>query len=542
MNTVLYHGRITTMDPENPVASAVLIQDDKLQAVGTDDFVLSMVQPGPDTQYLDLQGAAVYPGLTDTHMHLLSTAIASHELQLNGIRTRQGILDAVARKVRSLPEGAVLNGRGYNEDLWTDSHAPLTRRELDLVSQGHPVLLTRVCGHVMTANSCAIQNAGIDESTPVPAGGAMDLLNGIFSENAEGLLSIEHKDTSVENCKTELLYGMQAAADSGLTCVYTDDFGTGGYSMHTVIAAYRQLEQEGCMPVRIVQQCSLPDNESLEQFLTAGYAYGQGSDMYTLGPRKLFSDGSLGAHTAYLQEPYKDMPSTRGIPIYTQEEINTLYAESHAAGMPCITHAIGDGAVDMVLHAIQYARETIAGTSSLPDGIVHCQITTEEQLQRIADMQVCVYAQPVFTEYDLHICEKRTGPALEKSSYNWKTLYSSGVTISSGSDSPVEPFAPATNLYCAITRKDFDGIPEGGWNPSQCLTFSEALACHTTLAARAVHRENRLGMLRKNYLADMSIYPKELSTLDEKSLMDCKPLMTIVGGKIRYCPAGSADA
>lgn len=533
MDMILYNGQIVTMNAACPRAEAALIRDGRYAAVGTLREVEA--QAAPDAQRYDLAGAAVYPGMIDSHLHILNLAITSRELVLNEVRTRDGALAAVKERAAMFPVGSELDGRGFNEDLWDDKRL-ITRRELDAVAPEHAVRLTRVCGHMVIANSLAIQKAGVTADTPVPEGGEVDLERGIFNENAINLLFPEGEDGGVELCKELLLEGMTKAADAGLTGIWTDDFYTGGYTMHTVAAAYRQLEAEGRMPVRVVQQCALASDALWQEFLNAGFRYGQGSDLYRIGPRKLYADGSLGARTACLSVPYADRPERQGVPIYPQSELNHLAEQTYREGMPFIVHAIGDAATDSVLDAIAYARAAVPGTDALPSGIVHCQITRPEQLKRIADMHAVVYAQPVFVEYDLHICRDRAGETLEKTSYAWKTMLDAGVNISSGSDCPVEPLDPAKNIYCAVTRKDFSYLPEGGWLPEQCLTVEEAVRCHTVEAARAVGYEDRLGQIAPGFLADATVFPKALDDIPQDALLTQKPLFTMVGGVIRACP------
>lgn len=532
MNLILHNACIHTMDEAKPLAEALLIRGDRIAALGTAQALRSMA---PDAEVMDMQGAAIYPGMVDTHLHILNLAITSRSLELNSMRSREAALAAVAAFAKAYPEGSTIHGRGFNQDLWPDRRLP-TRQELDEAAPQHAVILTRVCGHMVIANSLAIEQAGITDTVPVPEGGELDLAKGIFNENAINLLTAADQDAGVAACKELLYEGMTMAADAGLTAIYSDDFGTGGYGMHTVVAAYRALEAEGRMPVRVIQQCAMPDDASWQQFISAGYAYGQGSDLYRIGPRKLYADGSLGARTAWLSQPYADSPDRSGVPIYRQEELNRMAAQTHAAGMPFIIHAIGDAAADSVLQAVVYARQAVPGTDALPSGIVHCQITTPSLLERIADNKVTVYAQPVFAEYDLHICRDRVGAEMEKSSYNWKTLLDRGVCISSGSDCPVEPLSPARNIYCAVTRKDFDHQPAGGWMPEQCLTVDEAIRCHTVQAARTAGTSDRLGCIKPEYLADLTVFPMELEAVQPDELLDQKPLMTFVGGRLRRCP------
>ena len=530
MDKIYYNGRIITMDEQNPAAEAVAVKDGRFAFVGGNVEALALKTD--HTELIDLQGAAVYPGLIDTHLHILNLAVTNRELVLDGIKSRAGFFDVVKCGVeKAKPEG-VIDGRGFNEDLWDDKRLP-TRKELDEISPNRALRLTRVCGHLAVANSKLLKEMGVDENTEVPEGGDMNLEMGWFMENALNLISRDEGDRGVALCKELLLEGMTVAADSGLTAIYSDDFGTYGFGFATVAQAYRELAQEGRMPVRVVQQCAFPDKAGFDAFFDAGFAYQQGDDFYRIGPRKLYADGSLGARTAWLSVPYADATEKRGVPIYKQEELNALAVDCHRRGMPFIVHAIGDAAAESVLTAVEFARKEVPDTDDLPDGIVHCQITSEHTLKRIAALHVQVYAQPVFVEYDLHICRDRVGETLEKTSYNWKTLLDSGVNLSSGSDCPVESLSPAGNIYCAVTRKDYDGKPSGGWLPEQRLTVHEAVACHTLNAAKAVALQDKLGCVRAGLLADLTVFPKDFATISPEEILHQKPVMTVVNGNFR---------
>lgn len=520
------------MDPSLPTAQAVFIQDGRFAAVGTDREILSCADA--DTEIHDLGGAAVCPGLIDSHLHILNLAVTSQGLVLNDLRSREEFYDAISKYASKLQEGRLIEGRGFNEDLWKDNRLP-TRTELDEVSCGHPVIITRVCGHLVVANTAAITLSGVTEETKVSGDGEIDLLRGIFTENAIELLHSPGKERSIASCAELLEDGLNRAADAGLTCIFSDDIGTDGYDMHTVTSAYRLLEREGRMPVRVVQQCALPTEGAFSEFVQSGFTYGSGSDLYRIGPRKLYADGSLGARTAWLSRPYADAPDRSGVAIYSQEALDRLAVQSHASGFPFIVHAIGDAAVECVLNAIRCARRCVPGTEAFPDGIVHCQITTPKLLERILKENVHVYAQPVFTEYDLHICRSRVGIELEQTSYQWKTLLNGGANISSGSDCPVEPPDPALNIYCAVNRMDFSGMPQGGWFPGQRLTVEEAILCHTVKAAQSVGLNDRLGMIRKGFLADMSVFPHPFDQIPPQEIMHQKPIMTVMGGQVRMC-------
>lgn len=532
MQTLISGATIHTMDPARPVVEALLCEGGIITALGD---AKTLQAQAPTARRLDLNGAFAYPGLIDSHLHILNKAVTDRELVLGDVTRREDFFSLLRAWCQARPAGTVIDGRGFNEDLWADKRLP-TRRELDAVAPDHALRLTRVCGHLAVANSLAMKMAGVTPQTNAPEGGWMDYEKGFFAEDALALLFTDEADGGVDKCRELLMEGMNHAADRGLTAIYSDDFGTFGYSMSTVVKAYRQLEAAGRMPVRVVQQCALPTDEALTAFLDAGLRYGQGKTHYFIGPRKLYADGSLGARTALLSVPYADAPDKRGVAIYSQEALNRLAEQSHRAGLPFIVHAIGDRAVESVLTAVQHARAALPAMAHLRDGIVHCQITSRHTLERIIALGVDVYAQPVFLEYDLNICLSRVGAALTATSYNWKTLLDGGVCVSAGSDCPVEPLDPVKNIHCAVNRQDFDGHPAGGWLPGQRLTMEEALRLHTVLAARTANMENRIGALKEGLFADLTVFARDFFGLPSAEIRHQKPLMTIVGGLVRPCP------
>ena len=534
MESVFYSAHIFSENGENSGKTALLVRDGRVALVGTDAEILAAA--GSASDMTDLKGAYVYPGMTDSHLHILNKAYTDSQLPLEGLKSREEVLEAVRRRARMLPAGARIDGRGYNEDLWEDRR-PVTRAELDLVCPDRAVRLTRVCGHTVTANTRALEEKGMTGAYRPPEGGTVDPVTGAVTENAIFDLFRNDENPGVEDCMQKLLAGMNYAADLGLTQIFSDDLTSGPYGAETVLEAYRRLDAEGKMPVRVVEQCALATDEEMTAWAAKGRAYMSGSGFFRIRPRKLYADGSLGAGTAWLREPYADREGT-GVRVTGTEEMKKLFVTAHRLGYPCIVHAIGDGAVQCVLDAAAYAKRVLPESAALPDGIVHCQITGPDQLERIREEDLCVYAQPVFAEYDLHICSKRVGAERESTSYAWKTLYDSGVRISSGSDCPVEDASPAGNIYCASERKDYSGFPQGGWTPREKLTRREAILCHTVQAARCAGLEDRMGRVAPGYLADFTVYDRDLETVSAEELLRLRPVMTVVNGKIRV-PGGS---
>lgn len=486
---------------------------------------------------VDLEGAVVMPGMGDSHMHLMSLGRRLCSLDVSRASDWAQMQRMVARYLREnqLAPGEWIDAAGFNEDRFSPALLP-TRRELDRVAPNHPMILRRVCGHMAICNTAALRAVGITADTPQPPQGEFEIEdgfpNGRFKEYGITFLDSLRPAPDIACLKRWLRAGMQHAAASGLTFVASEDLETApGCSWEMVLQAYDELRAEG-IPLRVNQQCLLSTPQQLQRFLDAGYRAGQGDDWFTIGPLKLLADGSLGARTALLEQDYADAPGEQGMGLYTTEQLSELIGMAHRYGMHAAVHAIGNGAIRRVLDAIEQAMQQPGPAPSLPHGIVHCQITDAALLERIRRMGVQVYAQPVFLEYDLHMADQRVGRRLASTSYAWRTLCEQGTLVSGGSDCPVEPCSPFKGIYCAVSRRDFSGQPQNGWNPQQALSRTQAAALFTTSAAAAMGLEH-CGQLRPGSYADFLVLRQDPFTAACEELVDLRPAQVWVGGECR---------
>ncbi len=535
MDMILINGRIHTQDPERPFASALAVEGNRIAAVGGNDLVR---RAGAGARILDLHGRCVTPGLIDSHMHTAHMALAQRQVQLYGVKSMEQLQQTVRDFIRQrrVPQGQWVLGCGWNQDLFAEGRLP-DRHILDAISQDHPIVLARVCGHCLVANSLAMEIKGVSASTACPPGGSFTLgpdgqPDGLFYEDAMALMSSGEQMEQAEVEKL-LLEGMKQAAALGLTALGSEDLFSLPCPWDRVIGAYHALEQRGEMPVRVVEQCLLPDEETLLDFFERGYGPGWGGGFFRLGPLKLLADGSLGARSAYLRDDYRDDPGNRGIALYTQDALNRLVFQAHRRGMEVAVHAIGDGAIEMVLEAVA-AAQARCPNPTLHHGIIHCQITSAALLERIRAQQMQVFAQPVFLEYDLSMAQDRVGAQLASSSYAFKTMLELGIPVSAGSDCPVESLDPLCGLYCAVTRQDYAGEPRGGWFPEQRLSLQQAMKLYTVAGARALGMAGQTGVLAQGMLADFTVFDRDLYAVQPDELRSARVEMTVMDGKVRY--------
>ena len=250
--------------------------------------------------------------------------------------------------------------------------------------------------------------------------------------------------------------------------------------------------------------------------------------MFSTGPLKLLGDGSLGGRTAWLSVPYDDDPSTYGFPLFTQQQMDELVECANDHDMQVAVHAIGDRCLDQVLDAIEKALKKHPRNDHR-HGIVHCQISRGDQLERIRRMNLHVYAQSIFLDYDNHIVTPRVGEKLASTSYSWKTLVEKGVNVSNGSDAPVEHPDVMKGIECAVTRTSLDGC--GPYLPRQAFTVREAIDSFTVNGAYRSFEEKIKGKIEKGYLADFVILGSNPFETDKSELHNIKIKAVYLGGE-----------
>lgn len=531
MDLILYNGSIITMDEKCPDASAVAVKNGKVIAVGCDADILKLT--GKNTKVLDLRMKTVVPGFNDSHLHNVKYGIFSDCCDLSKSTSLQELIDNTREFIKDnniLPGNWVI-GTGWNQDLFDVKIYP-AKSDLDLISMDHPIVLFRCCSHLLLANSKALEILGIDEETPQVKGGYFDVSLGLFRETAKELVQVSVKSYDVQTLKNIIKKACEDLLKQGITSIHTDDFNM-SVDYKRIIQAYSELAEEGNLPVRVTQQCLAVDQEGLEDFINCNYKDLNINDFYRIGPVKILADGSLGSRSAALRESYKDAPDMKGILIHNENELKKMVETCQKSGYYAAIHCIGDKALELVIDNIEYARKKYPDTS-LRHGVVHCQITDEKLLNRIKEMDLLVYAQPIFLNYDLHIVEDRVGRKLASSSYNFGWLVRNGVHLSMGTDSPVEKFNPMENIYCAAARKDLNGFPEKGFYPEQSITVEESIRAYTCESAYCSYEENIKGKIKSGYFADMAVLSDDIFNISDEKLLDVKVEMTIVDGIIRY--------
>ena len=534
MKTVYYNGRVFA--GSLPLAEAFSVEDGVFCEVGTNDELLRGAE---GAEKIDLGGCFVTPGFNDSHMHLLNFGqVLGHAPLAEHTSSLKDLAACLKEHLEAHPvsNGRWLMGRGWNQDYFTDEKRMPNRYDLDAVSKDIPIMITRACGHCCVVNSKALELAGISADTVCPEGGAIGMADsrpdGRLFDNAMDLLNDSLPVPGKAELKEMILFAGKKLNSYGITSCQTDDYCVfRDVPEETVNEAYRELAEAGELTVRVYEQCNFTELEPLARFIEAGNVTGAGDALFKIGPLKMLGDGALGSRTAHLSVPYLDDPGNCGFSLFTPEYVNGMISYANSHGMQIAVHAIGDACLDRVLDAFELALREHPRADHR-HGIVHCQVSRADQLERIRRLGLHVYAQSVFLDYDNHIVERLLTPELAKTSYNWKTLLDGCVTVSNGSDCPVELPDVMKGVECAVTRRSLDGT--GPYLPEQAFTVEEALISFTVSGARASFEEGVKGRIAPGQYADFTVLDRDPLASDERSIHTIKVLETYLGGRRVY--------
>lgn len=525
MDKILFGGVIYTM--AGKTASALALHKGRIVTVGTDEEVFALKTE--DTDLIDLKGSCVLPGFTDSHMHMLLTGVEFHRLDLREVRSPEEIIERGKEYIRrhEIASGEWVIGYGFDHNLFEKPVLP-GKEVAGAISDVHPVLLDRVCGHVGAVNTLALECAGFDSETVIP-GGELDkdkdgMLTGVIREAAlDQMKTCIPKLTQIEVEKSLKETG-ERFAKVGLTAVHSDDLGPEGAEWDTLSAAVKSLREKNQLSIRIYEEWEAPRPQPLREIISKGFYSGWGDDFLSVCNIKLITDGSLGARTAYLREEYSDDPRNRGIPVYTDAELNEMVKLCHEAGLQVAFHAIGDAALEQCIGSVEKA---MAGDPKpLRHRIVHCQIGAKNLYEKMARLGMGADIQPPFTVSDAPLVGPRLGTIREQESYAWKMLLDCGVPLGGGSDSPVEDYNPLWGIYCATARP---------YRPEQSLTVEEAVALYTKGPAYLASQERHAGTLEAGKLADLVVLDRDIFKVPTEEIKDISVDLTIMGGQITYC-------
>jgi predicted amidohydrolase YtcJ len=488
--------------------------------IGDDGKIVKILHIGdkrPKAQTIvDAGGRTLLPGMIDAHGHVMDLGFGALRLNLVGTRSLAELQQRLRAYAATHPDAKWIQGFGWNQELWPGKKFP-TAADLDAIIPDRPVVLERVDGHAIVANSAAKRAAGVTAATPAPAGGRIE--NGLFVDAARELVDKAIPTPTQAEMDEAFAKAQQILLGFGVT-------GVG--SMSTRLEdwnTFRRAGEAGRLQVRLMTYLL-----GLEPLKTiphpTGWMYG---DRLRAQGVKFFADGALGSRGAWLKQPYADKPDTRGLQFHSDAELLAETNTAAAAGFQIATHAIGDAANEQIISIYEQLHRRYPG--DLRWRIEHFQIVDPADIPRLAPAGIIASMQPTHQTSDRLMAEERLGPNRLKGAYAWQSVLKSGAKLAFGTDFPVESPNPFPGLSAAISRQDINGQPPGGWIPSERLTFGEALHAYTRGSAYAGFADDRIGALEPGKWADFIIVDRDPTKVDAQALARTDVLETWVGGK-----------
>ena len=538
---VLTNGKIITLEEATPVAGAMAVRGDRIVAVGPVKKIKAYI--GKSTRVIDLKGQTAIPGFIDSHAHFTGVGEARMILDLTKTKTWEEIVALVAEAARQARPGEWIRGRGWHQEKWDKRPEPNVdglpfHEALSKASPDNPVLLEHASGHSCLVNARAMELAGITSKTPNPPGGEIVRDGrgnpiGAFRETAQDLVGRSFYGSELEKTEAERIEGEKKAIalaaeeclSKGITSVHD-----AGASFRT-IDIYRELAEQGKLGIRIYAMISEP-NSSLSQRLSQYRIIGAGQNHLTVRAIKRLLDGALGAHGAWLLEPYADLPVSTGLNTMPVEELSETARLAIENDFQLCTHAIGDRANREILDIYERIFKGHPEKSHLRWRVEHAQHLAASDISRFGALGVIAAMQGIHCTSDgPWVIGKLGDKRAREGAYAWRSIMDEGGLICNGTDAPVEDIDPIPCFYATVTRKMKDGK---AFFPEQRLSREEALRTYTINGAYAAFQEDIVGSLKPGKLADITVLSKDILTVPEEEILATEVRLTIVGGEVCF--------
>ena len=542
-DVVIMGGKVATVDPNLGNVEALAINGYQITAVGSNEEISSLI--GSETKIVELNGRFAMPGFIEGHGHYLSLGRSKQILDLNDVKNWNEIVSMVAVAVDKANPGDWIFGRGWHQDKWDSlpdaavDGVPINDT-LNEVSAENPVILGHASGHAAFWNDLALEVAGVTDDTPNPEGGTIvrtpdGKATGLMRETAQRLINQARREydgrLTPEQEESLNRERAQLAADEALKYGVTS-FHDAGASFET-IDFFKQLEDEGKLDIRLYAMVRRISNEMMEKALPQYKMLPEGNDFLTVRSIKRQIDGALGAHGAWLLEPYVDLPETSGLVLEKIEDIERTAEIAVRHGFQVNTHAIGDRANQETLDIYERTWNQLnVDGKQLRWRIEHAQHIDPLDVPRFGELGVIASIQAVHGTSDGPWIPSRLGDErAEATSQPWRDLFNTNAIVTNGTDVPVERINPIASYYSSVSRTMNNGLK---FYPKHVMTREEALQSYTINNAFAAFEENIKGSLTPGKYADVVILSQDLLTVDEDKIPGITVDITIIGGKIKY--------
>lgn len=526
---IYFNGPIITMEDSLPTVEAVGIIDDKIAALGTLEEVKT--QAGSDYSLVDLNGSTLLPGFIDCHLHPILFVFYQVSPNVSEVTSLEELQDTLKEAVKGKPTDKLVIALNLSEEKLAIPVLP-TKWDLDEACPDHPVFVLRYDGHIGIANSKALKLAGIDENTSIPEGGEIRRndngeLTGIISETAVSPILSKVSFPAGKELADAATKAFNYFASQGLTSLHgilhSDAGGEFGDFGVVEIPLLKSIQSQVCQNWYVMVNTERP--KKLKRLKKPPLDGGNEESQFKLGCLKLFLDGTFGAKTACMFEPFTDDPGMCGFCVVDKDDIYNKMKIAHEEGFQICIHAIGDKgnriAVDLYKRLLlESPRENHRHR------IEHASMLTEDVIEDMAKFNIIASCQPQFINSEYNWLEKRLGKERCTYTYPMKSIINAGVVLISGSDCPVEDPSVIMGLHALVNRNEF--VPE------EKISMKEALKTFTIDAAYGSFEENLKGSIKVGKMADLVILNNNPLKIPIDKIKDLKVMETIIRGKSVY--------
>ncbi len=510
---VVFNGNIITMDPQKPTATALAVKSYKVLAVGGDDEVVDMIPTAK--RVMDLGGKTVIPGFIDAHTHLTSAGVKAAHVQLNKVSSVEEAVQFLKDAASRYPKGEWILGYNWDESMWTKKRF-IESKDLDTVSEDHPVMATRICGHLASVNSIGLKKLGIALDQEGVQKDRLGRPTGVLRDIEEVWEKVR---PTGEEIQEGVKVGNKIANEKGITTVI--DNAARGTLRHI-----REIETSHQLTTRMIVNIPV---EQMDHMISLGITSGLGSPLVRIGGVKIFTDGSIGAKTAYVAKGYKDEPKNKGMLLFPQKDYEAIVKKAAEHHIQTVTHAIGDEAIEMVIATF----ENLPDKSMLREQrhrIEHAEMINEYQIRRAVSLGLILSMQPNFVGrwqqpgglYDDRFEDERV-----RGMNMFRVALDNGARVCFGSDGM--PYSPLYGIWSATTHL----------NDRVRLTVEEALRCYTMESAYSVFQEHTLGSITVGKRADFVVLSDNILEVPVDKIIEIDVEMTVVGGIVEHSSLGT---
>lgn len=529
---IIWGAHIRTLDPALPICSAVAIKDGTIVATGDDDTVRAM--SGPGTTMIDGRQLFLVPGITDSHIHPISSTIGTRGIDFYDTKSVEEMRNQIrAERQRIGPDEWIL-GSGLHYEIFAETGI---RGDLfDEATAGRPMVLGFFDGHTMLVNQPVLDLAGITGPMEFAEEAKVVCIDGVPTGELQEWAAMHLADNVMPVLSPEAEYALykesfRRFSANGLTVLHAMD------ATPEDFAIYRKLEENGDLTCRVVVPLWQKPDMTMSEMRDQLPLHDERGHLWRGGAAKFFIDGVIETGTGWLIEPDSHGQGRNPFwadPNYYAEAVG-LFAK---AGFQCITHAVGDRAVRAALDAYEAAMGAPEYGRYGPHRVEHDELVDAADLPRFAQLDVTASMQPLHMEAatpdETDEWAARTGRERTARAFPAQSLLQAGARLALGSDWKVAPYDPRIGMAWARLRRQ-PGHPELPQRaPEQALTALQTLEGYTTGAAAAVAEQDVSGRIKPGYRGDLTAFAADPVDTDADSLVTLPILLTVVDGRITH--------